>query len=151
MVLTNSGNNVLECLALDGGIDLGGAQGTIETKEVSDEASNMWGGHGSSGEAFSRSVVKSRDDVETGSPDVDACTEVREGSLGVGDGGGGNGNCLLDASGGTIDSVFVIVSSSDDNRDTGVKELEEGRGIRAGEWLDAGREAYLDNGPVESI
>jgi len=53
MVLTNSGKSVLERSALDGGIDLSGAQGTIEAKEVSDEASDMWAGHGSSGEALS--------------------------------------------------------------------------------------------------
>ena len=72
MVLTNSGKNVLECLALDGGIDLSRTQGAIETKEVSDETSDMRGGHRSSGEALSRSVVKSRDDIETRSPDIDA-------------------------------------------------------------------------------
>lgn len=125
MVLTNSGKNVLECLALDGGIDLSGAQGAIETKEVSDEASDMWGGHGSSGEALSRPVVESRDNIETRSPDIDAWTEVREGSLSVGDGGGADGNRLLDASGGTVDSVFVVVSGSDDNRNAGVEELED--------------------------
>jgi len=130
MVLTNSGKNILECLALDGSINLSGAQGAIKTKEVSDEASDMRGGHGSSGEGLSRSVVEGGDDVETRSPDVDACAEVREGSLGVGDSGSGNGNGFLDAGGRSIDSVLVVVSGSDDNRDTGVEELEKGiRGI----------------------
>jgi len=149
MVLTNSRKNVLECLALDSGVDLGGAQGAIESKEVSDEASDMRGGHGSSGELLGRSVIESRDDIEARSPDVDARTEVREGSLGIGDGGGGDGDGLLDASGGFIDNVLVVVSCSDDNSDAGVKELV--RGIRVGERLDVSHEAYLDDGVVEGL
>jgi len=53
MALTNSSKNTLECLALDGAVDLGGAQGAIETEEVSGEASDMWGSHGSSREGLS--------------------------------------------------------------------------------------------------
>ena len=133
MVLTNSSKNILECLALEGGIDLSGAQSTIEAKEVSNETSDVWGSHGSSGEALSRSVVEGGDDIETRSPDVNARTEVREGSLGIVDGGGGNGDSLFDPSGGAIDSILVVISGGDDNRDAGVEELQKGRGIRADE------------------
>ena len=41
-----------------GGFDLSGAQSAIETEEVSDETSNVWCGHRSSGEELNRSVVK---------------------------------------------------------------------------------------------
>ena len=59
----------------------------------------MWGGHRSPGEDLSRTVVESRNDIKTRSPDVDACTEVRERSLGVRNGGGGDCDSLLDTSG----------------------------------------------------
>ena len=89
----------------------------------------MWRGHGSPRKALSRSVVKSGDDIETRSPDVDARTEVREGSLGVGNGRGGDGNGLANTSRGGVDNILVLVSSSNDNGDAGVKELEEEQGI----------------------
>jgi hypothetical protein len=63
MVLTNSRKNILESSALDGGIDLGGAQRAIQTKKVSNETRNMWRGHGSPGKTLSRSVVESGDDI----------------------------------------------------------------------------------------
>jgi hypothetical protein len=129
VVLTNSRKDILESSALDGSIDLSRAQRAIETEEVSNETRNMWCGHGSPGKALSRSVVKSGDDIETRSPDVDACTEVREGSLGVGNGGGGDGNGLVNTSWGGVDNVLVLVSSSNDNGDARVKELEEEQGI----------------------
>lgn len=116
-------------MALDRGIDLSRAQGAIETKEVSDETGNMWGGHRSSGKAPNRSVVESREDIETRSPDVNAGAEVREGSLCVGNGGGGNGNSLADTSGGGVDDIFVPVPGGNDNSDTRIKELEDERGL----------------------
>jgi len=128
MVLTNSSNDVVECLVLDGGFNLGRVQRTIETEEVSDETSNVWGGHGSSGKGLSRSIVGSGDDVETRSPDINASTEVGERSLGVVNSGCSDGDSLLDASRGDIDNVLVLVSGGNDNGNTGVKELEEGTG-----------------------
>ena len=96
----------------------------------------MRGGHGSSGKDLGRSVVESRDDVEAGSPDINTGAEVREGSFGVGDGGGGNGDGLLDTSRRTVGNVLVLVPGSNDNGDTGVKKLDEEQEIQVDEWLD---------------
>jgi len=85
----------------------------------------MWGGHRSPGEYLDRSVVESRNDVETRSPDVDAGTGIREGSFGVGDGGGGNSDSLPDACRRDILNVLVLVSGSNDNGYAGIKQLEE--------------------------
>lgn len=123
-------------MALDGGVDLGGAQRAVETEEISDETRNMWGGHRSSGKGLNRSIVVSRNDVEARGPDINARTKVRERSLGVGDGGGSNGNGLFDTSGRVVDNILVVVSRSDDNGDAGVKELEDERGITTDERLD---------------
>ena len=151
MVLTNSRNNIVECLFLDGGFDLGGTQRTIEAEEVSDETGNMWGGHRSSGKGLGRPIVEGGNNVESRSPDVDARTEVRKRSLGVLNGGGGNGDSLFDASGRGVNSVLVLVSGSNDNSDAGVEELEEEQGIETDEWLDISREAYSDDGAVDGV
>lgn len=143
MILTNSRKNIVEPSALDGGIDLKGAQSAIDTEEVSGETRNMWGGHRSPREGLSRSVVESRDDVETRSPDVDTCAKVREGSLGVINRGGGNGDSFLDASWRAVDSILVLVSGGDDNSDPEVKELREEQRVRTGGWLGISRRGLL--------
>ena len=84
----------------------------------------MWGSLRSSGKGPSRSIVESRDDVDARSPDVDTGTKVRKGSLGIVDGRGCDGDSLLDASRGGVGSVLVVVSGSDDNGNTEVKELK---------------------------
>ena len=128
MILTNSRNNVAECLVLDGGLNLSRAQRAIESEEISDETSNVGCGHRSSRKGLGRSVVGSGNDIETGGPDVDASTEVREIRLGVGDSGGSDSDGLPDPSRGDVDNVLVLVTGSNDNRDAGVKELDEGSG-----------------------
>ena len=85
----------------------------------------MWGGHRGSRQDLGRSVIEGRDYVKTRSPDVDAGTKVGEGSLSVVDGRGCDGDCLFDTCGGGIDSVLILVSRGDDNRDAGVEELKE--------------------------
>ena len=112
-------------MVLDGSLDLSGAQGAIEAEEVGDKARNMRSSHRGSRKDPSRSVVESRDDIETRSPDVDAGTEIREGSLGVGNSGGGDSDSLFGASGRDVGNVLIVVSGGNDNRDARVKELEE--------------------------
>ena len=125
MTLTNSSKNVTERLVLESGFDLSRAQSAIETEEVSDETGNVRRGHRSSGEELNRSVVKGRHDVETRSPDVDAGPEVRERSLGIGNGRGGDGDGFLDTSGRNIGNVLVLIPGGNDNRDASFKELED--------------------------
>ena len=139
MILTNSSNNVIEPFVLDSGFDLSGAQRAIETEEVSDETCNMRCGHRSSGKDLSRSVVESRDDIETRSPDVNASAKVREGSFGVVNGGGGDGDGLLDTSGRNVNNVLVLVPGGNDNRDAGAKKLEEEQKIRTDERFNLSR------------
>lgn len=133
MILTNSRKNTNQRCLFDSGLNLSRAQRTIETEQVSDEAGNVWRRHRSSRKGFSRSVIKSRDYVKPGSPYVDAGTKIREGSLSVINGRGGNGDCLFNTRGGGISCVLVLVSCSDDDRDTSVDELKEETGINTSE------------------
>lgn len=123
MTLTDSRQDVLECLVLNGGIDLSRAQRTVQTEEIGNKARDMWCGHRSPREALGRTIVESRDDIEARSPNVDTGAKVREGGLGVGDGRGTDGDSFPDPSGGGADSVLVVISGSNDNGDSGVKEL----------------------------
>jgi len=151
MTLTNSSKNVIERFVLDGGFDLSGAQSAIETEEVSDETGDMRCGHRSPGKDLSRSVIKSRDDVETGSPDVDTGAKVREGSFGVGNGGGGNGNSFPDTSGRSVVNILVLVPGGNDNRDTRAKKLKEEQEIRTDERFDPSHKTYSDYGIVDGV
>jgi len=151
MTLTNSSKNATERLPPEGSFDLSGAQSAIKTKEVSDKTGNVRCGHRSPGKESNRSVVEGRRDVGTRSPEVDAGPEVRERSLGVGNGGGGDGDCFLDTSRRNIDNVLVLVPGGNDNRDAGVKELEEEQEIRTDERFDLSGESYSDHGVVDGI
>ena len=138
-------------MVLDGSLDLSGAQRAIEAEEVGNKARNMRRSHRGSRKDSSRSVVESRDDIETGSPDVDAGTEIREGSLGVGNSGGGDGDSLFGTSGRDVGNVLILISGGNDNRDAAVKELEEVREFRTNERFDVNHEAYLGDGTVDGV
>ena len=108
-------------------------------------------GHRSPGKGLSRSVIKSRDDVETGSPDIDTGTKIREGSFGVGNGGCGDGNSLPDTSGRSVVNILVLVPGGNDNRDARAKKLKEEQEIRTNERFDLSHKTYLDYGTVDSV
>ena len=78
VILTNSRKHILQRCVLNCYLDLSRAQRAIETEQISNEAGNVWGGHGGSRKDVGRSVIESRDYVKTRSPDVDARTKIGE-------------------------------------------------------------------------
>ena len=84
----------------------------------------MWGCHRSSVKNRNRFVWESRNDSNTRGPHIHTGTEVREVSLSVVDGRSCDGYSLPNTSGRAGGNVFVVVSGSDDDRDTEVEELK---------------------------
>ena len=83
----------------------------------------MRGSHGSSAQCFSLAVIPGGSDVPTSSPDINGGTIIGEAGLRIIDGGGGNGDRLLNASRRAVDRVLVLVSGGYNDGDTAVVKL----------------------------
>ena len=119
---TNLNQVGLELLGSDVGDSVRRVLGWLERQEVSQETSNVGGGHGSSRDGVG-GVLRSnpgREDVETRGKDIIALSEVGEVGTLIGESGGTDGNSIGSGSGRVVAGVGVVVTSSDGEVDTSI-------------------------------
>jgi len=107
---------------LDPGDKCSGSLGTIDAQQVRSNTSNMRGGHRGSADVVGSSgrTDPSRDDVLTGSENVDERAVVREGGAGISNGRSSNGDNCWSASRRMTAGVGVGVTGGNYNVNTSI-------------------------------
>lgn len=152
-------DGVLGGSRLEGGVDLGSAVGLTGTQVQSGDTDNVGGGHGGSGDGVAGSLGSNpgRGDLDTGSKDLDALAEGREGGNVIVDIRGTDGQSLGGTGGRTRAGVDVLVVTGGDNDgDVGTEKATDGivqgaGGTTTKRHVDDGLLALVDaDDPVKS-